>query len=72
LNEKGRALFRASSKASVQLTAGPMNVGDPLPSRDGKKLFLRGWWPRGELVRYDATTGHLMPYLSAISAMHPL
>jgi Tol biopolymer transport system component len=53
----------------VQLTTGPMNVGDPVPSRDGKKLFAQGWQPRGELVRYDPRTGQFLPYLSGISAM---
>jgi len=62
-------LFQSSLQAPVQLTTGPMNVGDPVPSRDGKKLFAQGWQPRGELVRYDARTGQFVPYLSGISAM---
>jgi len=53
----------------VQLTTGPMNVGNPVPSRDGKKLFVQGWQPRGELLRYDAKSKQLAPYLSGISAM---
>jgi len=53
----------------VQLTTGPMNVGAPVPSHDGKKLFVQGWQPRGELVRYDAKSGHFTPYLSGISAL---
>ena len=61
--------FQSSRQAPVQLTTGPMNVGDPVPSRDGKKLFAQGWQPRGELVRYDARTGQFVPYLSGISAM---
>jgi Tol biopolymer transport system component len=62
-------LFRSTSLEPVPLTTGPMNVGDPVPSRDGKKLFVQGWRPRGELVRYDAKSGQLSPYLSGISAM---
>jgi serine/threonine protein kinase/Tol biopolymer transport system component len=62
-------LFQSSRQAPVQLTTGPMNVGDPVPSRDGNKLFAQGWQPRGELVRYDARTGQFVPYLSGISAM---
>ena len=46
-----------------------MNVGEPVPSRDGKKLFVQGWQPRAELVRYDAKSGQFAPYLSGISAM---
>jgi len=62
-------LLRATSREPTQLTTGPMNVGAPVPSRDGKKLFVQGWQPRGELVRYDAKSGHFAPYLSGISAM---
>jgi serine/threonine protein kinase/Tol biopolymer transport system component len=61
--------FRSSPQAPVQLTTGPMNVGNPVPSRDGKKLFVQGWRPRGELLRYDAKSKQLTPYLSGISAM---
>jgi serine/threonine protein kinase len=68
LNERG-GLFRATPQAPVQLTTGPMNVGNPVPSRDGKRLFVQGWQPRGELVRYDAKSGQFAPYLSGISAM---
>jgi serine/threonine protein kinase/Tol biopolymer transport system component len=53
----------------VQLTTGPMNVGSPVPSRDGKKLFVQGWQPRGELVRYDVKSRQFAPYLAGISAM---
>ena len=68
IKENG-GLFRATPQEPVQLTTGPMNIGDPVPSRDGKKLFVQGWQPRGELVRYDAKSGQFTPYLSGISAM---
>ena len=68
INEHG-GLFRAAPQAPVQLTTGPMNVGNPVPSRDGKKLFVQGWQPRGEVLRYDAKSKQLVPYLSGISAM---
>jgi Tol biopolymer transport system component len=68
LDEHG-SLFRATHQEPVQLTTGPMNVGNPVPSRDGKKLFVQGWQPRGELLRYDAKSKQLVPYLSGISAM---
>jgi serine/threonine protein kinase/Tol biopolymer transport system component len=61
-------LFSSSHQEPAQLTTGPMNVGDPVPSRDGKKIFVQGWQPRGELVRYDSASGQLVPYLSGISA----
>jgi serine/threonine protein kinase len=68
LRERG-GLFLSPSHEPTQLTTGPMNVGGPVPSRDGKKLFVQGWQPRGELVRYDAKSGQFLPYLSGISAM---
>ncbi len=68
INEHG-GFFRATPQAPVELTTGPMNVGNPVPSRDGKKLFVQGWQPRGELLRYDASSKQLAPYLSGISAM---
>ena len=61
-------LFSSSHPEPTQLTTGPMNVGDPVASRDGKKIFVQGWQPRGELVRYDAKTGQFVPYLLGISA----
>jgi Tol biopolymer transport system component/predicted Ser/Thr protein kinase len=52
----------------TQLTAGPMNTWAALPSKDGKKLFVVGSKPRGELVQYDSKTRQFVPYLSGISA----
>jgi Tol biopolymer transport system component/DNA-binding winged helix-turn-helix (wHTH) protein len=68
LREDG-GLFRSTRHEPVQLTTGPMNIGEPVPSRDGKKLFVLGWQPRAELVRYDAKSQQFTPYLSGISAM---
>jgi serine/threonine protein kinase/Tol biopolymer transport system component len=61
--------FPSASQQPTQLTTGPMNVGTPVPSRDGQKLFVQGWQPRGELVRYDAKSAQVVSYLSGISAM---
>jgi eukaryotic-like serine/threonine-protein kinase len=69
IRNEQRGLFHTSSQDPTLLTTGPMNVGSPVPSRDGKKLFVQGWQPRGEIVRFDAKTGQLTPYLSGISAM---
>jgi serine/threonine protein kinase/Tol biopolymer transport system component len=68
LRENG-GLFGSTRHEPVQLTTGLMNVGDPVPSRDGKKLFVEGWQSRAELVRYDAKSRQFAPYLSGISAM---
>jgi eukaryotic-like serine/threonine-protein kinase len=52
----------------VALTPGPIAFLSPVPSLDGKKLFVIGYQPRGELVRYDMRSGQFVPYLSGISA----
>jgi len=63
-----KGLFRSARSEPVQLTTGPMNVGEPVPSRDGTRLFVQGRQPRAELLRYDATSRQFAPYLSGISA----
>ena len=45
-----------------------MSFFSPLPSKDGKKLFVVGALARGELSRYDAKSGEFLPFLSGISA----
>jgi hypothetical protein len=51
----------------IRLTAGPLQFGEVLPSKDGKKLFVVGMQPRGELVRHDAKSGEFIPYLGGLS-----
>jgi eukaryotic-like serine/threonine-protein kinase len=67
LAEKGK-WFGKSGAQPVQLTSGPMSFFSPLPSKDGKKLFVLGALARGELSRYDAKSGEFLPFLSGISA----
>jgi eukaryotic-like serine/threonine-protein kinase len=67
IREEG-GLVRKALRAPSRLTAGPMNFTSPLPSADGKKLFVIGEQSRGELVRYDKRTARFLPYLSGISA----
>ncbi|HLW79555.1 MAG TPA: protein kinase, partial [Terriglobia bacterium] len=52
----------------VQVTTGPMNIIDPVPSRDGKKLFVLGAQRKGQLVRFDTKSAEWLPYLSGIWA----
>ena len=52
----------------VQLTAGPMNFIGPLPAKDGKKLYVVGSQPHGELDRYDARTKQFVPFMGGLSA----
>ena len=60
--------WRKVSREPVQLTTGPLQFGGPLPSKDGKKMFMGGVQLRAELVRYDAKSGDFSPYLGGISA----
>jgi serine/threonine protein kinase/Tol biopolymer transport system component len=61
-------LFRKALSQPFQLTNGPMSLGSPVPSPDGKKLFATGYVPRGELVVYDRKSHQFLPFLSGISA----
>jgi serine/threonine protein kinase/Tol biopolymer transport system component len=63
-----RSLFGKSVSQPVQLTSGPMNFGNPLPSKDGKKLFVVGALSHGELSRYDVKSQQFLPFLGGISA----
>jgi len=61
-------VFRRRSSLPVQLTTGPLSFSSLTPSADGRKLFVHGSQGRGELVRYDAKSHQLVPFLSGISA----
>jgi Tol biopolymer transport system component len=56
------------SREPVQLTLGSINYWAPVPSKDGKKVFVLGTLQRGELSRFDNRSGHFVPYLGGISA----
>jgi Tol biopolymer transport system component len=60
--------WKKASTTPVRLTAEPLQFGEVLPSKDGKKLFVVGVQPRGELVRFDARSGEFIPYMGGISA----
>jgi serine/threonine protein kinase/Tol biopolymer transport system component len=60
--------FHRSEPKPVQLTSSPLSLTWPLPSKDGKKLFVIGELRRGELARYDAKSGQFSPYFGGISA----
>ena len=62
--------WRRSNRDPVQLTFGPMNYYQPLPSRNGKTIFAIGTLPSGELVRYDAKQKDFVPFLGGLSADH--
>jgi len=52
----------------IPLSSGPMRWGSPIPSRDGRKIFVRGLIQRGELIRWDGQSGQMRSYLGGISA----
>jgi WD40 repeat protein len=60
--------WRKDPREPAQLTTGPLQFSFPLPSKDGRKLFVIGTQPRAELVRYDAKADDFVPYLGGISA----
>lgn len=55
----------------ILLASRPLLWGNPVPSRDGAKIFARGVSFRGELERIDQTSKRLEPYLGGISAEMP-
>jgi len=66
LREVG-GFLRSGNSEPVQLTSGPVDFLGPMPSKDGKKLYVIGSQPRGELARYDAKAQQFVPYLSGLS-----
>jgi eukaryotic-like serine/threonine-protein kinase len=66
LPESG-GLFRQKPKP-FPLTSSPLSLSSPLPSKDGKKLFLVGRAYRGELMRYDSKLQRFSQFLGGLSA----
>jgi len=62
--------WRQTNRDPVQLTFGPVNYDQPVPSHSGKSVFAIGVQPSGELVRYDATREDFVPYLGGRSFGH--
>jgi DNA-binding winged helix-turn-helix (wHTH) protein/Tol biopolymer transport system component len=67
IREKTDLLHRVNSQA-MQLTNGPINFYLPLPSKDGKRVFVVGEQLRGQLVQCDAATQKFSDYFGAGSA----
>jgi eukaryotic-like serine/threonine-protein kinase len=66
LRQKGS--FIQPEPKPIPLTSSPLSLSSPLPSRDGKKLFVIGQTYRGELMRYDSKFGRFAPFLEGVSA----
>lgn len=65
---ESRDFFRQATSKPFQLTSSPLELATPVPSRDGKKLFVVGQANRGELVRWDSSSHQFATFLSGISA----
>ena len=63
-----RSLFRRRPKGPSRLTTGPLRFNAPVPSSDGKRLFVLGEEPRVELMRYAVQSRRFDPYLPGFSA----
>ncbi len=62
------SIFRKTPHTPVQLTTGPVLYSTAVPDVGGRKLFVEGYQPRAELVRYDAAAKQFVPFLGGISA----
>ena len=60
--------FHRAQRLPNQLTSSPLAIRSFIPSKDGKKIFVVGENPRGQLLRYDLKTRKFEPYLGGISA----
>lgn len=67
VREKSRWVLPTEQKP-VRLTSGPLNYHCPLPSRDGKDIFVLGDVSRGELMRFDLKSRSFVDFLGGISA----
>jgi eukaryotic-like serine/threonine-protein kinase len=68
LPECQRPLFGCKAHP-VQLTDGPLAYREPIPSRDGRRIFTVGEQKRAEIVRYDNRSRQYLQFLSGISAV---
>ena len=58
---------KANASLPQQLSFGPMSVGVPAISKDGKQLYAIATERRGELSAYDSKSGKFLPYLGGQS-----
>lgn len=63
--------FRWRCRDPIRITAGLGNYYAPLPSRDGRKLFVIEGNYKRELARYDLKSRTFVPYLPGVLAADP-
>jgi Tol biopolymer transport system component len=61
-----KSFFQRASEP-VQLTTGPMEASWPLPSLDGKRVFIGGYNRHREFLRFDLTSGAFSTALPGVS-----
>jgi serine/threonine protein kinase/Tol biopolymer transport system component len=59
--------FRRAERGPFRLTNGPLSIIGPVPSTDGKRLFVAASQERAEFLRYDLKSGQLVPAFDGIS-----
>jgi Tol biopolymer transport system component len=59
------------SSQPVQITSGPLSFSCPLPSRDGRSLYLIGTQKRNELERLELSSG-LVSAVSWLPSLHSI
>jgi Tol biopolymer transport system component/DNA-binding winged helix-turn-helix (wHTH) protein len=62
-----RSTFGGRAKGPSRLTFGPLRLINPVPSSDGKRLFVLGEEPRVELLRYNLQARRFDSYLQGAS-----
>jgi len=68
VHPEGGSIFHRESRPPVRLTSEVLSLGFPVPSIDGKRLFVVGYQGRVDLVRFDTKAKQLVPFLGDISA----
>jgi Tol biopolymer transport system component/DNA-binding winged helix-turn-helix (wHTH) protein len=63
--------FFGRNNHPVRLTDGPMDLAGPVPSHDGRRLFVWGKQRHTELVRYVAKSKLFLPYVQGVSGIQP-
>jgi Tol biopolymer transport system component len=62
-------IFQRANQEPFELSKGPIDFTEAVPSPDGKKLYALEEQDRGELVKYDSNAREFVPYLSGISVV---
>lgn len=65
---EAKSLFQFSPPQPVRLTHGPFGLGEPLPSKDGRTIYVQGGTERVDLERIDAVTHQPKPLLNGVQA----